>query len=84
MGVPGDEIFFLISTFFTDSENIYIDYKFNGPFLIEHPSLKNNLCLKLIKLKAIYEFQNTYSNQYQIILEEYFLNYKYLILQNNH
>jgi hypothetical protein len=37
MGVPGDEIFFLISTFFTDSENIYIDYKFNGPFSIEHP-----------------------------------------------
>jgi hypothetical protein len=39
MGVPGDEIFFLISTFFTDSENIYIDYKFNGPFSIEHPGV---------------------------------------------
>ncbi len=34
---PGMKFFFLISTFFTDSENIYIDYKLNGPFSIEHP-----------------------------------------------
>ena len=37
MGVPGDEIFYLISTLITDSENIYIDYKINGPISAEHP-----------------------------------------------
>jgi hypothetical protein len=39
MGLPGDKIFFLISTLYTDSENIYIDYKFNGPISAQHPKL---------------------------------------------
>jgi hypothetical protein len=37
----------LISTLYTDSENIYIDYKFNGPFSIEHPLLLITAFLKL-------------------------------------
>jgi hypothetical protein len=37
MGVPGDEILYMISTLVNDSENIYIDLKINGPFSIEHP-----------------------------------------------
>ncbi len=40
--------FFFLSTFFTDSENIYIDYKFNGPFSIEHPDLSVNRPVKAI------------------------------------
>jgi hypothetical protein len=36
MSVPGDEIFYLISTLISDLENIYIDYKMNGPISAEH------------------------------------------------
>jgi hypothetical protein len=47
MGVPGDEIFHLISTLITDSENIYIDYKIIGPISAEQPNIVLNLVLYL-------------------------------------
>jgi hypothetical protein len=39
MGVPGNEILYMISTLVNDSENIFIDLKINGPFSIEHPKI---------------------------------------------
>ncbi len=59
MGVPGDEICYLISTFITDSENIYIDYKINGTILAEHSNIFiNNLFAVFNDLKIILFYSN--------------------------
>jgi hypothetical protein len=68
MGVPGDKIFFLISTLCTDSENIYIDYKFNGPISAQQPfnHFSVNLVLDFANLSVWLIFSQNQGIEYNL------------------